>query len=587
MSKRSRSYNKSNGSTNTNYGGKVGSQVSGISDDSSYFLTDQIKRDIGTFNWGYPIGLINQDFVCDPLDLDSAYQSIPLIQTFLVQPALGISESPNSPSYLQALTMFNYIVRINSRNVSYEPADLSLVLTAMKEIYGFIAWAGRIYQIANSFSALNRAVPDLLMYANYVDMSDIRKNLEDFRSWLNIFSSKVGLLAIPKGVPYFDRQVQLYSTLYADENSEKAQLYMFVPDVFYMYDEIGSDQGGRLIPIPVRDVSHTNYPDEYDYQQQTSTYTSGGSMKPPWIPRAARLTFADVRRIGENMLTPLLGSEDVSKMCSDIYKAYGSNNLIKLPMMPENATIMARHDYRMLEQIENMMILPHAMCYESISSGTFGFNGRYYPPMSQNPSLNKGNLVFTYNIPNKYSSDADSAWKLKNYRSLWGMYTKGKVLNVHGDEEVDPSRIMNMTRLVPSFGTTIPSSINRANIPIKSCGTELVVDSYLWSYTYTDKTIRSIQESKALYYLHEMTNLSTNFAAMIKPIISTTQFNYSPESYLYTPIKSATTGHGFETFQNWCLDRFVRISNYDVERLHEVMLLGLYRTPGYTTSVVE
>lgn len=579
MSKRSSNF-KSNshskgkgfGPNSGDFGKKVTRDVGGNIGGSRYFISDQMKRDISNLNWDYPIGFAN-DNIYDTTNSLVTY-SEPLIQTFDVQPTLGISTNVNSAAHLQALTSYNYTVRINSNDTSYDPVDFEQVYFAMSSVYSSITWAGRILQCVNAYSAENRAIPDLLLEACQVDVEDIRDHITDYRAELNLCIYRTGTLAIPKGIPYFDNALQLYGNIYADENSTKAQLYMFRPLCFYQYDEIGSQEGGRLIPVPIAyQLRKGTIDDVLNQEVSVSTPT-------PWVNRQP-LKWKDIINLINGLLDPLLNSETVGKMCSDIRNAYGAANLVTLPMIPENATIAPLHDYKMLQCIENMKIIPQ-MSYYSPASETSGspdsINSLYFPIISQDPEINKGNLVFTYNTPRGtyVSQSKDNTVASSMYDTIM---CQDKTLNWHGDEQITNDDVVELCRFIPVL------EVDGDVLNVVECGTELIVNSTFYLYSYNNETnVRKTSTVSAFKYANLcIENADNSMAGWLQNISYWTEYNYQPECNMI--VSRGDQPLSASRAQLYDLDRSTTISNATLRRIHVNVLLAQFRTPGYESSV--
>lgn len=535
---------------------------------NDYFINEQMKKDVGSFNWTYPIGMREPHYRSVARNdgaIGAPEVSYPMLTTFLVQPTIGISKDPNSATNQLARTMFNYIVRINSKNVSYEPVDLQIGIVAMDSVYSCITWMMRLYATATTYSAENRGIPDILFDANHVDMDDFLDNVEDFRSWLNIYIQRASLLAIPKDIPYFRAHSQLYSNLYVDEQSEKAQMYMFVPDCFYKLDETfesdDSDTVVRsLLPVPLMF--------QYNGGDRETQFSDATASSVPVYGSRPKLKVDDIKALAEELLSPLLASEDLSFMCSDIFQAYGANGLIKLPLVPENMTLTATHDYKMLQAIENMTIFGRAQQGKISSSGAVTYIGNWWPVIGQDADVNKGNLTFEYvtYFPKGLTSNLS--------KLLYENLLAGKTLNWHGDGAITPEDVVNMTRFTPS----IQVSNTNEGLTIGQCGTEIIVGMHITCYNYT----RGVRTTNKLNYNRTIFDNSTTYPGAMHLLGFTSCFNFFPE------LKFAFENNVLNEIQSiWEIDRYTFLSNENLEKLHTIVLLGMFRTPGYPQSIIS
>lgn len=345
------------------------------------------------------------------------------IMTIEIIPHLGISTKATDPVNVAATSMLSYVVHANSRNLRYGRADLMLAIGAADSFFSFVNWCQRLYGIARNPRQWNRYTAAALVRANGVNFSDLLANLNDFRSWLNQLIIKGSAIWVPNTLPVMKKHAWMFSNVYRDDNNEQSQMYMFIPALFYKYDEMSSEQGGKLVPMWIND------------------YKSGAEGI---VEDSGLMNFAQIRNMGETMIQAILDSEDIQVIFGDILKAYGDSNLFKLITIDESYSIEAVYNEEVLIEIANSFSAPRPT--------SFGASD------------------------DEYSITQDVNTQLIKYSPhLYSMYTGyelNKLINFNWDS-VSPENLMVATRLVPSL-TKPEVSGPYFKYELLSAGTEIV-----------------------------------------------------------------------------------------------------------------
>lgn len=273
-------------------------------DPQWYFKDSQILADVASFSFNKPLGsrlYINRQ-LSNPQSVNSvALETVPGLMTMHIAPSIGVSRDAQSPANLAAVNVYSYVRYKNSGASNYDAPDLMLYLIAMDSVYACWNWLKRIYGFASTYSQLNRYEPRAYMLANGVDIDDVTANLADFRGWLNVAANRISAFCVPATMTYNVRHSWLFSNVYKDSNTRKAQQYMYVPAYFYLYDEATTPKGGILKTIKVL-----------------------GSDNPYDM---TLLKVSDLKTILDTMLNALSYAEDIGIMSGDILKAYGEGGL--------------------------------------------------------------------------------------------------------------------------------------------------------------------------------------------------------------------------------------------------------------------
>lgn len=515
-------------------------------------IPDNLKRDIASFNWYKPVGT--------SVGARGWFNSVPVVAAIKVQPTLGITNSPSSPTNQMARIMYNYIVRINATTCPYEPVDLQMGILAVSELYKFTIWASRIYKYAQTYSIYNRAIPKLFFAAENISAEDILGNLTDYRAWLNNFMLKCGTLSFPGNLRYFQSIDELFTGVYVDEDTERAQFTIFSPHAFYKYDELGTE-GGRLIPILPGFRRTSKVTD--DLLASTPQHSNDWSDLGNPFAYDGELTFAKIKWIGEELLESLLRSEDICRICADIYKAYGTEKLLHFTMVNEDDKLAILYSDDMNTMIENAILVGRPEIDTQTTNLPNG-NHIYAPVVTQNTAINGGNLQFTFYGMNRMG---DQLGPLQKY------FAEDFVYNVHNDKEVTADMMIDLARWTPTTEfVAYGSGTTSATVRVKSCGTEILTEAYTYSLNSNGSVIMNNITSSAL-----MDDRGT-----VKDIFSTmawiNAFHHFPR---VSPILTVTENGGPWYLENISFDKYAVIPQKDIEQIHDTYLLTQYQVPDY------
>lgn len=313
--------NKYNNTKDTKYSEDA---VKDTNNDSSWYTNNgQLTHDAGTYSFNNAIGARIRNISMLPPD-DEAYvdMSMPGIMTIRLIPSVGKSTDAFTPINVASRAIYDKVNYKNSRNFSYEAPDLMMYLCSIASAYSYHAYLSRIYGVLNTFSQTNRYIPDALVKAMGANPSDLRKQMADFRYYINYFARKVNTFVVPVGISFFEQAYWMYSNVYMDADSIKAQLYVYAPFAFWRYNETGTEYGGSLVPYTI-----------------SNAWTTGASLN-------------DLIDFGNNLLEPLFRSQDINNISTDVMKAF-ENQIITLPDITSDFAVVPVYNPEVLTQIHN------------------------------------------------------------------------------------------------------------------------------------------------------------------------------------------------------------------------------------------
>jgi hypothetical protein len=401
-----------------------------VNDISWYSRSPELLMDAASISWFAPTGQrthIMKGAATPGEDLSTTMPTVPGIMTFSTAMIPGYSADNTSAVNVAARDIYSDVRSTNSGGKNYDPANLMMYFIALDSAYGIIAWLRRVHKELCVTSMYNRYLPEVNVRSEGFDYDDLVGHISDLRWFINAMQVKLGGLAIPASLPIFLRHMYLMSNLFADSPNQKSQIYKFVPDGYWFYDDT---------TVPAKLV-WTKFPD---------------------VP----LTFDLIKTIVLNMINALCQSEDIGVMSGDVIRYYGEGVLFRMePLLPEEV-IVPIYNEEMLDQIQNMNI---------INADLFSYD-------------KKGDVVPFYITEDpSYTGPSSGALLCRpvfNYtlnRQLPYAWETARVFNIE-NADPNPAQTMILSRLalsaIPAFtAEEHPRLVN-------CCGTEIITHAKVW-----------------------------------------------------------------------------------------------------------
>lgn len=488
------------------------SNANGCNDPSWYTANRQLVLDAGSFSFNTPAGSLLRGTY--PHGRDKSFAGVCALTTMSTP---GISTDPFSPINIAARSMYDAVNYKNSRNFTYDAPDLMVYAFSVASAYSYWSWMQRTYGIMNTYSQINRYIPDALVKATGVDSDDIRLNMAQFRYYINLFARKINVLAVPSGMPFFERAMWLYSNIYQDSNNLKAALYITKPYGFYVFNE--SVKTG-----------------------------SAAQMKP--LPKRA-LKLSDIIAYGNTLSEALLSSQDINNMSSDVLKAYESN-VVALPDTPSDYGVIPVYNEAVLNQIHNARVLGDFVIDAPSTDG------------QGNVSLgSSGNLV--QDATGGYLEYSLELSSNSNFAKL----TSTNLLLDTGIENPTPDDVFEMTRLM---AVTDHKTGN-----MMSCGADVILNINM--YRITDEhedgvaTLTTSGEA-ALYYFMANANAGEICIAAVELMDYLTKFDWAPFFYVVNVEQRGDSKILGDVYN------YTTISYESLRKLHEAAMLSMFTLPN-------
>lgn len=284
-----------------------------------------ILRDSASINYSIPAGSPLTEMKYNTTNRRS--KAFPGVLALYTRSAVGYADSPSSPINVASNTIYSYVRHANAGHSNYDAPDLMIYLIAMSQVYSYINFLTRAYALSTLYGQKNRYLPNAIMHSMNIDLEDAQKNGASFRYGINVLINKAASFAVPNTMPYFEREAFLYSGIYTEGTSLKDQMYIINPDAFLQYTIDETDSYGCL-----------------DFKTYRTSETK-------------MYTVDELIAFGNELIDPIIRSEDMNIMGGDILKAYGQDNLIKVASVDEKITVLPEFNITVLEQIKNARII--------------------------------------------------------------------------------------------------------------------------------------------------------------------------------------------------------------------------------------
>lgn len=544
-------HSKGGNSRNPRNQKKDGVNTTYYSNDPSWYAADPaILRDAASIPFSWATGTHVE---LGGTDGKYGYY-VPGVCTLKLHPCFSASGTANDPLNIASTAVYSYVRHANAGHTNYDSPDLMLYIIAMSQIYSYIQYLTRIYGLATLYSQRNRYLPRVLVEANGVDFNSIQNNLANFRYGINLLINKAASLACPADMTIFRRHAFLYSAVYSEGTSIKDQMYMYVPASFLKFVEVGQNQSGAL---------HRRSPND------------GYKWEGPY-------TYTDLLNFGNELLDPILQSEDMNIMSGDILKAYGDGNILKLQSLDTSYSIVPVYDEAVLIQMKNAIPVPDE-------------GGSLAVYQNENHSFLISRAVINYSVmaDNQDYNDAE--------RETLRKYCYGKVLNslrgnqfltVNNEEQATPEMVMEASRLMVSGKADVQWNTSAEFMQGKielNTGSELCVGFTIWKYTSTGAVHYDYDIMKYFMTKGTSNDILVTKSAKYNELAPLCQFKYHPAICCNQGSMTTVSGNRhFSITQSGPLqmiDNYAVLSADNIAKLHETALLNELHVPSVGKSI--
>lgn len=516
-------------------------KVAACNDVSWYTKSTNLLDAAASLPYGYPIG--------NPIDIDnsnfsryssagSRYDAVPGVMTLELLTGPGIATDVNSPVNVAARDIYSYVRYANSGHASYDPVDLMMYILAWDEVSMWLANARRVYGAMYTYNSQNKYAPKYLVEALGFDYEDLNANLAQFRYAINAATNRFNALNMPNNFDYITRHTWLYSNIYSDGTSAKAQLYAYVPAAYRVYDETSSTSGGFLDTHPLR-------------------VYSGGET----------LTYAQWLDITNTMINALLGSEDVGIISGDILKAFGSERTIVTPTVADVYSVSPVYNEEVLSQFQNATVL-------NVTTPLPDDEKKW--DITQDPSIDQG--VIKYNPKFMITYQGNNSAIASNANRILSL----NLDNPKPGDTMVASRLMTITDRSDS-----PDSTVNHELICLTAGTEIAVRGNVTVGMKQNKPGGKVTYSMS----HERVGMNFSYNTkgadaapilrdMLRALSSVTAFKFHPmdttTAYDYPSGGQSTRGTVYHFFE---VDNYTIVDVNALKQMHETAILSEFDVP--------
>lgn len=490
-------------------------------DPQWYAVTDQLLRDAASLPFSTKSGSPYVIYNANGSNYSAYEMSFPGIMKVVLAPTCGNPQSLSDPLNLAAADFFSFVRKNNSGSVNYGTANLMMYLLEMGSMYSLYGWVTRVYGVMNTYNPMNKFMPRAIIESMNIDFDDVMNNMANFRAAINMFAKRLNYFSTPKNMAYFDRNKMLYTHVYADEDNLKSQLYLFDAHAFYRYNEPGTSSANRVGTMT--------------YSSITGTGSDG------------KITTQDIIDFMNDMIEPIVFSQDFSIMSGDIRKALNGENLTVVNEISEDYMVYPVIDEYILDQIHNSNTIFNEANGESrftnILDTAFGTIGE-----DMNESGNAGALTM-----------------VNSYKAQSTPFTFNTIIDLETNAPT-PADVMEATRLKSLSSSEFNTDLGGWVSNLGPCGLEVVLRYELYYYIYVGG-VHTLM-SKPLY--------STNSDYL--NIAMATCFKKAPiMAYAYNSSTLSNNDAGtvlsplFGSIANW-----TTIDKPTLQRMNEVAALSLF-----------
>lgn len=527
-------------------------------DASWYTRYAQLTKDVGSFPFAEPVGMVEQYEYQEPIDTtidatanrqNTAAFTVPGFMKLTFVPTIGNTSSPNDPINVAGNTLFTDVKNKTSARTDFEMPDVMKYIVGLDSMYILYSKLRRAYGITKWYSFTNKYVPLAILQNMGFNTSMLRSNLNDFRALINNFALSLNALYMPKGISMVDRHLWMSDNIYKDSETTKAQLYFYDPVELLQFEE-GTDETESGSILYYVDIPNFQSLDQIE-------------------------TFIN------QLYNAFYGSQDMRIISGYFSRAFGEGNSYAIPPVSEDYAVEPVFSKEVLSQFENATIITPS------DGNKYRVTGYIY----ETTGINEGYLANTVGC-NVTSSTPEIAINIPQFISPNFLARSNKTVNFHW-ENVTPEDMLVATRMSNLGlngmikGVTIPHSDVTTLYTLAAHGTEVCLDAYVYQFNTAgsveahsigSQILFSIGESHApSSVLSQATAMFNHETNQIQAVAILSKFDWHPEVDLYgiRNIQVQPPEVGINHMGNfWDLDVFTILNERNFKMLHRIALLS-------------
>lgn len=468
--------------------------------------------------------------------------TVPGIMTLKLAPTIGKTTQATDPANVAAQQLYVLTRRANSGRVNYDKTDLMMMVIAMDSAYMLYQECIRAFRLMGVYNYMNRYLPGYTIQALGFSPS-LEESYKDMKGLLDLMAYKIGSINVPDEFTFIQRHLWMYSNIYTDANTQKNQMYAFIPDGYYVWTEATTD----------------GQPAYLNYIRRNKLF--GLSTAESLVSN-----LAQIRKAFNTLLDPLLGSEDIGIMSGDLAKAFGDGKMLKMRLVNETDALVPVYSAEVLLQIMNAEP-GHGLSYlKDLATGS-SFN------ITQDMTdLNAGpKLVSRPQFNFVKSRDANVEYLVKPYFKHFINYI-----------DIEPTPKLNMVTTRLKWDTDVPTGTGSNIVAnVVNSGTEIPVSAYIWTL---------VDGELATYDYFQHINLNTTFVGgLVEPVIGafTNQaFDWGPTCFVWTsPTNEAVPSSLDLVSVSQDIQNFTVISKETLAELNNVAVMSEFAAESFNAGI--
>ncbi|AXY55126.1 capsid protein [Chicken picobirnavirus] len=422
-------------------------------------------------------------------------------------PTVGTAVNATDPINVAALKLYTYIRHAKSGSPTYDAPDLANYFIAVDSLINFWATVRRAYGVLMWNSVYNVYMRQYVFEAMGFDYDYFVSHIADFRNFINYMAHQINAVPIVKDLGWYARHRMLNDYVYADSQStQRAQVFMARQRYYWLFNE-------HVAGSPAR-FDLTRMPDKFT-------------------------TIEQLREFFVSLANPVLGSESMGVIYSDLLRVYGTERLEILPMVDESYVTLPLFDPAIMEQFRNCVTpLPWTGC---------DFSGLMTTDADTNAIVSRIQIL---QVPAKYKTfDHDYL-----YYARVDMPT--------------PEEVMVGTRWMAVWEHSDDTTLD-----LVSCGCDVPISMHIYTLHYTGGGQPTLK-NETLYsdaFVDFTNDDAQGLERFVNGLISMSPFNEHPRRYIWLSDNYAAVAKPMGMCDNYTV-----VEPRSLTQMHTIAMLGAF-----------
>lgn len=508
-------------------GGAIG-KLAGGNDPIWYKKNEQLVKDSCNIPFSVPLGTPNVNTIlaqregANTTETVSKY-GVPGVMTLHFTPVLPRTKSGLDTVQLCANSIYSWVRHANSGHTNYESSDLFMYLYSMDSLVTYYGHLCQVYNLLTYYKGSTKYNgPQILRMIGY-DVEDLSIHINDLRKTINVMGVALSSLYFPKNMPLYARHLWLTTNMFKDNDIDRAQVYLFVPDGIYT---IESSSAGTAL----------NY-------------------KPLFI--SGMVKYQDIVNNFNQMYQPIITDTEFSTISGDIRKVYGESELFYISEIDADYHMEPIYSEEVLTQI-NAGIL----CGST-------FNAEDLKITQVNNTIKQGSTGLR-----TVQQHISAQFAVSPFRGAYVNFQKD-------NPSVDD--VMVATRLISIYHPDVTTETQDAQLRIVDvCGTEILTVAKIL-VTFVDSETGAIKFSDIQYSDGMAIQMTKSpLEAALTDAMYINSFDWAPRFTFGTVSGTTfTTQKNLESIYNsFDFANYALIPDETLSSMHEVAALSLFNVPA-------